>query len=160
MFWNKILHINPNHIFCLIISRHAEDPGWEILKCPPSVCLSVTYSFRTVTRKRIGVFFSKLYRYVHHVMGVCCTVFDIDGMLFDFLWIFEFVFSFHVFLAFYAISNIFWKKNPWGGEGNFFVFTKTILSHFILRFMLFPTFKKKWVFFGVVQLKVVSPDNR
>ena len=31
-------------------------------------------------------------------MGVCCIVFDIDGMLFEFL------FSiFHVFLAFYAI---------------------------------------------------------
>ena len=24
--------------------------------------------------------FSKLCRYVHHVMGVCCIVFDIDGM--------------------------------------------------------------------------------
>ena len=27
--------------------------------------------------------FSKLCRYVHHVMGVCCIVFDIDGMLFE-----------------------------------------------------------------------------
>ena len=48
-------------------------------------------------------------------MGVCCIVFDIDGMLFEFvmnflsiekknLWIF---FSkFHVFFEFHAISNI------------------------------------------------------
>ena len=33
--------------------------------------------------------FSKLCRYVHHVMGVCCIVFGIDGMLLEFLWIFE-----------------------------------------------------------------------
>ena len=24
------------------------------------------------------------FTYVHHVMGVCCIVFDIDGMLFEF----------------------------------------------------------------------------
>ena len=30
--------------------------------------------------------FSKLCRYVHQVMGVCCIVFDIDGMLFEFFW--------------------------------------------------------------------------
>ena len=28
--------------------------------------------------------FSKLCIYVHHAMGVCCIVFDIDGMLFEF----------------------------------------------------------------------------
>ena len=49
-------------------------------------------------------------------MGVCCIVFDIDGMLFEFLKIFlnieknkkfRFFFSiFHVFFAFHAISNI------------------------------------------------------
>ena len=44
-----------------IISRGAEGPGREILQCPrPSVCpsvrLSVTFSFRTVTQKRIDVF--------------------------------------------------------------------------------------------------------
>ena len=27
----------------------------------------------------------KLTTYVHHVMGVCCIVFDIDGMWFEFL---------------------------------------------------------------------------
>ena len=43
----------------------------------PSVCLSVTFSFSTVI-------FSKLSRYVHHVMGVCCIVLYIDWMLFDF----------------------------------------------------------------------------
>ena len=65
-------------------------------------------------------------------MGVCCLVFDIDGMLFEFFMnflnieknklkyiCFQF---FHVFFAFHAISNI--KKNSgWGGGGgwlNFF----------------------------------------
>ena len=52
----------------------------------------------------------------HHVMGVCCIVFHIDGMLFDFFMnflsieknkILNFCFSiFHVFFAFHAISNI------------------------------------------------------
>ena len=38
------------------ISRGAEGPGREILQRPPSVRLSVTFSFRTVTQKRIAVF--------------------------------------------------------------------------------------------------------
>ena len=46
---------------------------------PPSVCLSVTFSFGTVTQKHIAVF-TRNCRYVHQVMGVCCIVFDIDGM--------------------------------------------------------------------------------
>ena len=80
-------------------------------------------------------------------MGVCCIVFGIDGMLFEFVMIFlilkkikfkEFFFSiFQVFFAFHAISNIkkkigVKKKNPGGGGGgwwDFFV-RKTILSHF------------------------------
>ena len=52
-------------------------------------------------------------------MGVCCIVFDIDGMLFDFFMIFLniennkiLIFSiFHVFFAFHAISNI--KTKIW-----------------------------------------------
>ena len=53
-------------------------------------------------------------------MGVCCIVFDIGGMLFEFFMIFlnieknkilRFFFSiFHVFFAFHAISNIKKKK--------------------------------------------------
>ena len=43
-----------------LISRGAEGPGREILQRPPSVCLSVclsvTFSFHTVTQKRIAVF--------------------------------------------------------------------------------------------------------
>ena len=41
-----------------------------------SVRLSVTFSLLTVTQKRIDVFSPNF------VMGVCCIVFDIDGMLF------------------------------------------------------------------------------
>ena len=68
-------------------------------------------------------------------MGVCCIVFDIDGMLFEFfknfLNIERILFSiFHVFFAFHAISNIkqqkFGVKKMPGGGG----FRKTILSHF------------------------------
>ena len=52
----------------IFISRGAEGPGREILQRPPSVrpsvrlsvrlsvCSSVTFSFRTVTQKRIAVF--------------------------------------------------------------------------------------------------------
>ena len=46
-------------------------------------------------------------------MGVCCIVFDIDGMLFEFVMNFlnieqnlDFFAIFHVFFTFYAISNI------------------------------------------------------
>ena len=52
--------------FCFVISRGADGPGREILQRPPSVRLSVrpsvrpsvrlsvTFSFRTVTQKRIA----------------------------------------------------------------------------------------------------------
>ena len=49
-------------------------------------------------------------------MGVCCIVFDIDGMLFEFFMNFlnieknkilnNFFSKFHVFFMFHAISNI------------------------------------------------------
>ena len=78
-------------------------------------------------------------------MGVCCIVFDIDGMLFEFFMNFLniekkniFFFSiFHVFFAFHAISNIkknkklVYKRNFGGGGGDVeFFFRKTILSYF------------------------------
>ena len=64
-------------------------------------------------------------------MGVCCIVFDIDGMLFEFfmnffniekykILIFFFFSKFHVFFAFHAISNIkkkIVKKISGGGGG-------------------------------------------
>ena len=49
-----------------------------------SVSMSITFRFRSVSRRRNDVFSRKLCRYVHHDMGVCCIVFDIDGMLFEF----------------------------------------------------------------------------
>ena len=52
---------------------------------------------------RYGCIFSKLCRYVHQVMGVCCIVFDIDGMLFEFFMNFL---NIHVFFALHAISKI------------------------------------------------------
>ena len=64
-------------------------------------------------------------------MGVCCIVFDIDGMLFEFFMnflniekdtILRILFAiFHVFFTFYALSNIKKKwclqKFPGGGGG-------------------------------------------
>ena len=65
-------------------------------------------------------------------MGVCCIVFDIDGMLFEFFMNFInikkkkitnlFSSKFHVFFAFHAISNVqtklvLKKKNSGGGGG-------------------------------------------
>ena len=96
-------------------------------------------------------------------MGVCCIVFDIDGMLFEFFMIFlnieknkilRFFFSiFQVFFAFHAISNIKkklkWckKKNSGGGVWFFFLEKQFFL---ISRFMLFSTFTQgaKPNFFG------------
>ena len=46
---------------------------------------SVTFRFRTITRRYITIFFSKLYWYVHHAMGVCCIVFDFDRILLEIL---------------------------------------------------------------------------
>ena len=53
-------------------------------------------------------------------MGVCCIVFDIDGMLFEF------------FMNFLNIEKT--KK---------FKFVFLSIFHVSSRFMLFPTFKKK-----------------
>ena len=66
-----------------VISRLAEGPGRDILKHP--VRQSVTFRFRIVTLKTHCCISSKLcmYKYVHHVMGVYCIGFDIDGMLFE-----------------------------------------------------------------------------
>ena len=72
-------------------------------------------------------------------MGVCCIVFDIDGMLFEFFMNFfniEISSKFHVFFAFHAISNI-KKKNcvkkiSGGGGGvlKIYFFLEKNLSHF------------------------------
>ena len=75
----------------LIISRRRRRPGdgrycnAPRLSVCPSVCLSVRHVyFSHCNSKTHCCIFSKLCRYVHQVMGVCCIVFDIDGMLFEF----------------------------------------------------------------------------
>ena len=68
--------------------------------------------------------------------GVCCIVFYIDGMLFEFFMNFfvkkiylEFVFvSFHVFFGFYAISNIFSQFSERGGGGGYKIFFMVLAS--------------------------------
>ena len=86
--------------------------------CPsvrPSVHPSVTFSFRTVTQKRINVFSQNFAGTCTMSWGVFCIVFDIDGMLFEFF--------------------KYWKKY------NFFFFQYFMFSS---RFVLFPTLKKNW----------------
>ena len=83
-------------------------------------------------------------------MGVCCIVFDIDGMLFEFFMNFlnieknkivRILFSiFQVVFAFYAIYNI--KKinklvlNPGGGGGVDNFFLESQFFHFTLYAIL------------------------
>ena len=73
-------------------------------------------------------------------MGVCCIVFDIDGMLFEFCMNFLnieknkilriFFSKFHVFFTFHAISNIKKKKNWLNGRW----FLQIVdIGHFIMR---------------------------
>ena len=104
------------------------------------------------------MYFLETCRHVHQVMGVCCIVFDIDGMLFEFFMNFlniekkknDFIFLiFHVFLAFHAISNIkkknlVYKKKFGGGGGGGVDFVFFVEKQFFLisRFMLFSTLKK------------------
>ena len=83
--WHQSRFLMTHNSAFIEMSTLIKHLGWEIFKCPrpsvsPSVRLSVTFSFRTVTKKRC--------RYVYHVMGVCCIVFDIDGMLFECFMIF------------------------------------------------------------------------
>ena len=84
-------------------------------------------------------------------MGVCCIVFDIDGMFeffMNFLNIeFFFFFSiFQVFLEFHAISNItkknWCKKKIRGGGGGVWIFFLEKQFFLISRYMLFSTLKK------------------
>ena len=91
-------------------------------------------------------------------MGVCCIVFDIDGMLFEFFMNFLnieknkilriFFSKFHVFFTFHAISNIKKKinlveKKIRGGGGGGVVFFLLEKEFFLIsRFMLFSTLKK------------------
>ena len=53
----------------------------------PPLCLSVcpSHFVFALYLEDVLMYFLKLCRYVHHDMGVCCIVFDIDGMLFEFL---------------------------------------------------------------------------
>ena len=68
--------LNVISIFC-----RTDDPGTEISKCPRlSICVSVTFRVRTVTRRRIAVFL----RTCTISRGVLYSFFYIDGMLFEF----------------------------------------------------------------------------
>ena len=77
---------------CLLSPAGAVGPGTGDIATPPSicpsvrpsVCLSVTFSFRTVTQKRITVFSRNFAGTCTKSWGSACIVFEIDGMLFEF----------------------------------------------------------------------------
>ena len=69
-------------------------------------------------------------------MGVCCIVFDIDGMLFEFVWIFKY----------------------WNKKITNFVFFQNFM--FSSRFMPFPTFNKKKNFYTNLFLNVGNGMKR
>ena len=151
---------------------------------PPSVCPSVTFSFCTVTQKRMAVFSWKLAGNVHQVLGVCCIVFDIDGMLLELfmnflnieknkiLRIFFCKISCflrvscyfpqwlgggggcNVFLTFYAIYN-FSRKKFWEYKKRFFYFSFNVFFVFFYAGNI-----EKFPFTYWLNGEVVSPNSR
>ena len=77
---------------------------------------------------------------MHHVMGVCCIVCDIDGMLFEFFMIFLNIEKNKMFSSRFMLFPTLKKKN-WCKKKYFF-FRKTILSHF--TFYAIFNIKKKY----------------
>ena len=87
-------------------------------------------------------------------MGVCCIVFDIDGMLFEFVMNFlNFEKNNILRILFLNISCFILfptskkkvgvkKIEKFAGGSTIFFFRKTILSHFISRYIIFSTLKK------------------
>ena len=66
--------------YCFYLPRRRR-PGMGDI-ATPSVCLSVTFSFRTVTQKRMDVFYGNFAGTCTMSWGCAVIVFDIDGMLF------------------------------------------------------------------------------
>ena len=103
-------------------------------------------------------------------MGVCCIVFDIDGMLFEFFMNFlniekkkcknnffqNFMFSSR-FMLFRTLQKKLCQHFFSGGGGGECFFRKTLLYYFILRFMLFSTLKK--IFFLHFMLFPTFPEK-
>ena len=87
----------------ILLSPAAQRPGREILNPPTphlSICPPITFSNSKMHRNN----YSKLCRYVHQVMGVCCIVFDINWMLF--LNFFRNFWKMHLHLLYVPLSSI------------------------------------------------------
>ena len=146
------------HIFVSHIMSHIWNIGGYYFYLPrrrrpgpgdiATVCPSVTFSFRTVTQKRIDVFSRNFAGTCTMTWGVCCIV--IDGMLFEF------------FKYWNAISNIKKKIGVKKNQGGEFFFLEKQLS-LISRFMLFSTLQKKYwkvPLHLLVKWEVVYPNSR
>ena len=109
-----------DNTFSLVISRRRRRPG-DGRYCNAlrpsvhlSVCPSVTFSFRTVTQKRIAVFSRNFAgTCTKSDMGVCCIVFDIDGMLFEFFMNFIFFLNFMFSLRFMLFPTLKNSRGQW-----------------------------------------------
>ena len=90
-------NMTPKKMWNFFISR---GPGREILQRPPSVCLSVrlsvTFCFRTVTRRRIDVF-------SQNFAGTCTRH---GGVLYSFWYWWNVVWIFYEFFKYSNIFNI------------------------------------------------------
>ena len=130
----------------------------------PSVRPSVAFSFRTVTQKLIAVFSGNFAGTCTKAWGVCCIVFDIDGMLFEFFKNFlnieknkiVRIFSFKIscflrVLCYFQHLTFFFKKN------SSLLFNLAFYAIFNIIFVL-----KYWKvpLHLLVKWEVVSPNSR
>ena len=126
--------IGGRSIICIemiVLLSPASPKAWDGRYCL-SICPSVTFSFRTVTQKRMDVF-SRNFAGMCTMSGACCIVFDIDGM-FDFFMNFlnieknkKFRFCLQYFMFSLRFMLFATKFRGGGGGGGV---RKTILSHF------------------------------
>ena len=121
------------HTF-IFISRGAEGPGREILQRPPSVrlsvCLSVTFSFRTVTQKRIDVFSRNFAGTLKKYIEKCPFTYWLNGR-----WFLQIVErdSWHLYplCPLFPCSDFVSQMWGWFGGGGGVMF----FSHFMLFFI-------------------------
>ena len=76
---------------------------------------------------------------MHHVMGVCCIVFDIDGMLFEFFMNFLNIEKKNIFFQYFMFSSRFMlfptlTKSGGGGGVELFFYFNSFSFHILCYF--------------------------